>query len=914
MKIILQKHFKMKRNIILFTISLLISFLQLAKAQSVLNEGLYYPLNGSYPLVGYVVDDQCYSLNSSSYQPCNRGLKDEAGVDNAAYLFRGNLYAKSPIRYPAPGNYFPFINAYTNYNNGLAVAFSFKLTKEGDPTTPNTSYLGGTVLDGTYENGNFNGIDPVYGRGFSITADLTGVSLDCYFGGNGNYTDWQNVRSGVINGYSYPFSIDTGVWYHVICKVNQIQDFNGGGSTIMQIYINGTIRGETSLAYRPYLNSINPSMGASVRPNNIYYNPCYQNQYSSCNYPVFNNSNPYSVLNNNPNLIKNSFVGALDELRIYDRTLSTTECQEIYEARLNSPVPAIKSYSPTSVRAGAQMLITGNNFSQPAGARSQNISVEINGTNADSINVLSDDSIRVKVANPNNNPDSTIIVRSVRVTNNDGYAVRYGIASTSTSTTPVPPRPGIIISGPASACGLAGTDSIATYSVTDTLPTTYVWRVSTTNMSVIGGLTSSTLRVKFKQAFTSGVIYVKRMRVGDTTNLTLYITNTTPVKTSAITGNKNICNNVGTGAGTPSRYYVRRATGASEYLWTLPTGASVQGVGGSGSTYTTSDTAINLVFTSGFTSGTLSVRSQNQCGSSADVSLLLAPVNVAMPGTITGSTDVCVSMISDSLPAGIPVTYTVRRNAAYTGYAWTVPANVSIIDYPGGYGTNNDTAITVLFDSTFVSGNISVQGVTPCFTTAPRNLAVTRRLPSYRLISILSSSLTCPTRSIQYKLTLPIQYARWYEWSLPTNASIDGRSDTTQITAIFTTAASQTGDRVRVRGINNCGKGNWTSTTVKLPACSTSFAKGFVNQVKPNVNLKAMAYPNPSNSSFNLQWSNNFELPVYIQVTDIAGKRIEQWQAKGLNNLRFGQNYKPGIYVVQLKQGTESQILRVVKY
>ncbi len=41
---------------------------------------------------------------------------------------------------------------------------------------------------------------------------------------------------------------------------------------------------------------------------------------------------------------------------------------------------------------------------------------------------------------------------------------------------------------------------------------------------------------------------------------------------------------------------------------------------------------------------------------------------------------------------------------------------------------------------------------------------------------------------------------------------------------------------------------------------------------------------------------------------------MEQWQAKGLNSFHFGQNYKPGIYMVQIKLGSESQILRVVKY
>ena len=906
----------MKRYFLSTSLILLLSFFQITNAQtSVLNEGYYFPLNGSYPNLP-AIDDYCSSWSTNTAQPCNRGTIDEAGVDNAAYLFRGNTNGKRLERYPLPGNYFPYIYSYNNYNNGLTIAFSFKLTKAGDPTA-NTYDLGGTVIDGTYEDGfigniyNYNNSDPIVTRGFSINAGIEGVTFDCYFGTNNIYTDWQRVTSGGINGSISPFVPDTGVWYHAICKVIQ-EPNNNGGYTTMQIFINGNLKGQTDLTYRPFLSGYSPSIGASVRPNNAAFNPCYS--ISGCNYPIFNSNNTYNAINNNPYLINNTFIGALDELRIYNKTVSSSEQQEIYNARLNSPVPAIRSFSPTSIRAGAQMLITGNNFNQTVGARNQNLSVLINGTSADSINIISDDSIRVKVANPNNNPDSTILVRSVRVTNSSGEAVRYGIVSASTTTTPIPPRPGIIITGPSSACGLVGTDSVVTYRVTDTLPTTYLWKVSNSNMVVLGGLTADTLRVKFKSSFTSGVIYVKRMRVGDTTNLTLTVTSTTPSRPYSILGNKNICNNIGTGAGTPSRYYVRRAVGASEYVWTLPAGVSIQGVSNGGSMYSSSDTAINLVFTSGFTSGTLLLKTQNQCGSSTEISISLAPVNVAVPGAISGATDVCASMISDSLPSGNPITYTVRRNSAYTGYVWTVPNHVNILDYPGGFGTINDTAITVIIDSSFVSGNISVQGVTPCFTTAPRNLAITRRLPSYRLISILSSTLTCPTRSIQYKLTLPIQYARWYEWSLPTNATIDGRNDTTQITANFTTAASITGDRVRVRGINNCGKGIWAFIPVKLPACSTSFAKGFTKELIPNKRLNATVYPNPTKSAFNLQWTNNVVSPIYIQVTDIAGKHIESLKANNLNSISFGQNYTPGIYIVQIKQGTDVQMLRVVKY
>jgi hypothetical protein len=49
-------------------------------------------------------------------------------------------------------------------------------------------------------------------------------------------------------------------------------------------------------------------------------------------------------------------------------------------------------------------------------------------------------------------------------------------------------------------------------------------------------------------------------------------------------------------------------------------------------------------------------------------------------------------------------------------------------------------------------------------------------------------------------------------------------------------------------------------------------------------------------------------------LTNIAGKRIETLKANSLNSISFGQNYSAGIYIVQIKQGTDIQMLRVVKY
>jgi hypothetical protein len=129
----------------------------------------------------------------------------------------------------------------------------------------------------------------------------------------------------------------------------------------------------------------------------------------------------------------------------------------------------------------------------------------------------------------------------------------------------------------------------------------------------------------------------------------------------------------------------------------------------------------------------------------------------------------------------------------------------------------------------------------------------------------------------------------------------------------YSTAASPTGAVVRLRGLNNCGKGAWTATPVRLPACATSFAKLPLNAFATGYGLKATAFPNPSQSAFNVQWSSGSDQPIYIRVTDLAGKRIDLWQVGGSKSMTIGRSYQPGIYMLHLKQGAQTQTLRLIK-
>ncbi len=94
-----------------------------------------------------------------------------------------------------------------------------------------------------------------------------------------------------------------------------------------------------------------------------------------------------------------------------------------------------------------------------------------------------------------------------------------------------------------------------------------------------------------------------------TSRLAVTVTlNTAPVAPSAINGPVHFCfNSLG------QSYSIGSVAGATSYIWTTPAGA----------TGSSTSTNINLLFTPGFQTGTLSVRAQNTCGQSAATTLVI---------------------------------------------------------------------------------------------------------------------------------------------------------------------------------------------------------------------------------------------------------------------------------------------------
>jgi hypothetical protein len=148
------------------------------------------------------------------------------------------------------------------------------------------------------------------------------------------------------------------------------------------------------------------------------------------------------------------------------------------------------------------------------------------------------------------------------------------------------------------------------------------------------------------------------------------------------------------------QYSIAAVPGATSYTWTAPSNASI--VNGQGTA------TVRLNFGNGFSSGTLSVRAVNSCGTSAARTLAITSVP-PMPGAINGPATFC---------ANSNIVYSISAVTGATTYNWVVPTGASITS---GQGT---TSITVHHGTH--SGKIKVRAGNACGYSAYQLLNVTK--------------------------------------------------------------------------------------------------------------------------------------------------------------------------------------------
>lgn len=152
----------------------------------------------------------------------------------------------------------------------------------------------------------------------------------------------------------------------------------------------------------------------------------------------------------------------------------------------------------------------------------------------------------------------------------------------------------------------------------------------------------------------------------------------------------------------------------------------------------------------------------------------------------------------------------------------------------------------------------------------------------------------------------------------PYTYSIDG--NTYQSSSTFSNLAPGTYDGF-VKDSKTC-IGATSNIVVGPEGCSGPIAgnlKGNKNtasnsvKIAANSVLKISAYPNPSASSFKLILEGGSKEKVVITVSDLSGRKLYQAAGELQKQYNFGNEFIPGMYLLQVVQGSNKQTIKLVK-
>ncbi len=475
----------------------------------------------------------------------------------------------------------------------------------------------------------------------------------------------------------------------------------------------------------------------------------------------------------------------------------------------------------------------------------------------------------------------------------------------SISFSPLDPLTAPVVTGLTNICPYTGNASQVTYTALSTTATNYTWTLPP-NVNLVSNNNSS-ITVTFNAGFAAQANKQIRVVASNscyTSPMTTYYLlaqfPTTPAPIVA-TGS-SVCASLSTN--TPISFTIPKVTAATQYIWSAQAGTTtITHPNGAG----VNDTTISVTFLNGFTTSAITVTALNDCGASGTRSFTVTKTNPSTPGLISGLTNVCASILPNAV-AGI---YTIRPVAGATGYNWSVSSPGAIITHPEMDAA--DTIVSILFPANFTTGTVSVSSINGCGTSNTRYLSLTRLLPSTPGNMDVIQVQNCPEREYTYSIAAFPSNTTLLNWTIPAEGILLAGQGTRTIRVSYPARAIS--GIVTVQALSNCGSSVVRSNTVKLPACPPqNFTKGSgAVYAKPLASLKLQLYPNPTSNEFKLQVGGGTAEKANVKVTDLQGRVLRQLIAQPGQVLQFGNDFKPGAYILEVRQGKYVKMERIVK-
>ncbi len=465
----------------------------------------------------------------------------------------------------------------------------------------------------------------------------------------------------------------------------------------------------------------------------------------------------------------------------------------------------------------------------------------------------------------------------------------------------------VVINNIVNVCTYIGTNQTLTYTASVAGASIYAWTLPA-NTQLISGQGTRSIVIKVLNGFASQANKQIRVTPAGGSLQVIYLAAQVPVTPAPITASTaNICGSIGTNVSVTFKIpkVVEAASGsstASSYLWTAQNGTtSITHPNGTGE----NDTTVTITFASNFTSSNLSVQALNACGLSGTRSYFITRNNPSQPSLISGPTNTC-EYIGDN---GQAATYAVSASVSVDSYTWTVPQGA--IGFTG-QGTNT---ISFKYPAGYTGGSISVAATNNCGTSQSRSLTVSRLVPSTPGNIDVINTTTCPSREYTYSVSNLPSNATSMLWTVPASGTIISGQGTRSITMTY--PATVIDGYVTVKAVSNCGTSSTKVVIIKLAPCpaipAPQYTKGLMSTTTSAMEVKV--FPNPTTSSFNLQiTAGGSKSATQARILDLQGRMMKTIQINPNENISLGAELKPGVYMLEVLQGKEKKVVRMVKY
>jgi len=80
-----------------------------------------------------------------------------------------------------------------------------------------------------------------------------------------------------------------------------------------------------------------------------------------------------------------------------------------------------------------------------------------------------------------------------------------------------------------------------------------------------------------------------------------------------------------------------------------------------------------------------------------------------------------------------------------------------------------------------------------------------------------------------------------------------------------------------------------------------------------NKQFKVLTWPNPATSNFNLKVESVSDKTIDVYISDILGRRISKLKTETNQSINYGDDLKPGMYIIEIRQGDNVKTLKVAK-